>query len=165
MRRFWLIFALLLSLGINLGIFAAIALNRLRPPRPAAVGIEQMAERLELAGEVRRTFVEHHRQFWDLREDTREKLAALRRELRAELLAERPDLEKLEAAIRRSAELNREQEIAFAHLVVETRRVLDPDQRRIYQSFIPQLRGFEPPRPFRRRDRPMIDSPSDSDGR
>lgn len=162
MRRFWLVFALLLSLGINLGILSAIALNRQRPPRPPrppALGIEQMAEALELTGEERRAFVERHRRYWDLREDAREKVAALRREMREGLLGERGDLAALEASIRRAAELNLERELAFARLIVETRASLSGDQRRRYQSFIPEIRGVEPARPFRRRDGPMIDSP------
>ena len=80
MRRWWLVIALLLSVGLNLGIFFALAARRhLAPERRAArpelvqpandplPRLPQLADRLGLEAEERRRFLDIQ---WNLYQET-----------------------------------------------------------------------------------------------
>src|SRR3954449_6732498 len=105
MRRWWLVIALLLSVGLNVGIFGVIVLRRLgpalRPPKPPAeMGnpaadplprLPRVADRLGLEGEERRRFLDVQ---WNLFQETshlRLQLGEVHRALRRELTRPTPD--------------------------------------------------------------------------
>lgn len=159
MRRWWLVVALLLSLGMNVGLLVAVGLRRLaqegritaplvNPGRvaPPAARLERMADRLELAGEERRRFLEIQRRFFETTWKERQTIAWLRRDLRRELTAPAPDRERIDEIL---AELGRHYaslERAIARTVLETREILDDQQERLYLRFLRRLRpGAAPP--------------------
>ena len=83
MRRWWLVIALLLSVGLNVGILAAVATRRFGPGGPGGQGakqagaanqpadplprLPQLANRLGLEGEERRKFLDIQ---WNLYQET-----------------------------------------------------------------------------------------------
>ena len=100
MRRWWLVIALLLSVGLNVGILAAIAARRINlaagagAKQPGAVNqppdplprLPQLANRLGLEGEERRKFLDIQ---WNLYQETshlRLQLGETHRNLRHELI-------------------------------------------------------------------------------
>jgi len=165
MRRWWLAIALLLSLGINVGILSIVAVSRLKPARPLARelpavgrGIERLANHLGLEGEERRRFLELQRRFFLETREVRERLAEHRRGMREELSSESPDRERLGEILaevnRTAAELDR----SLVELVLATREVLTRPQQREYFRFLARLRMGEPPagrRPAFRERRPL----------
>lgn len=177
MRRWWLWIVLLLSVGLNLGLFASLVIQRLRPPMPRVerggmlavrAGVERFADRLELEGEARRSFLERHRRFF---ESSREPFARLRRqraELRQELTAAEPDRARAEQLIDEASTTYAELERELAGLVLDVRGLLSAGQQQQYLRFLERLRGFagqgpaagRPPLGERRRlRRPVIHSP------
>lgn len=155
MRRWWLVLALLLSVGINVGILSVLAVHRLSPPGPPArmppavtAGVERFADHLGLEGESRQRFVELQRGFFESTRKGRERMERLRRQLRRELTARRPDRERVEETLAELARTYAGLEGAFARLVLDTREVLNPRQQREYLRFLARLRaGVEGARP------------------
>lgn len=177
MRRWWLAIALLLSVGLNLGLFASLVIQRLRPPLPRVerggvaairVGVERFADRLELDGETRRAFVERHERFFESAREPRQRLTRLRAELRRELTAEEPDRARTERLVDAAAATYAELERGLAGLVLDVRGLLSAGQQQQYLRFLERLRVFAgqgpaagrpPPRERRRLRRPVIHSP------
>jgi Spy/CpxP family protein refolding chaperone len=177
-KRWWLIVALLLSVGLNLGILATLAVSRLRPPaeqstdlpRPAQLSPEQswrLARYLRLDGEQRRRFVELHRELVAQMRPRRERLQELRRELREELASEWPDRDRLDRLTAEMGEAAAAVDRTLAEHLLALREVLDPEQERAFRRVIgrlgaPRLRdrlrpGRQPGRwlpPSRRRPAP-----------
>lgn len=176
MRRWWLAIALLLSVGVNVGILATLVAGRLGghdapevgpvealpgPPGmpgpgggpPAAVGeriaqrVERLADHLELEGDTRRRFVELQRRMLDTGFDARRRRMQLDLELRAELFAPEPDPERIDELIGERVRLEAETDRATASALLESRRLLTPEQERLYLRVIEQLRGMAGPRP------------------
>lgn len=165
MRRWWLVLALLLSVGINVGILSVLVVHRLRPPRPPApmppvmtAGVERFADHLGLAGEDRRRFVELQRGFFESTREGRERMERLRRQLRRELTARHPDRQRVAETLDELARTYAELEGAFARLVLDSRELLDPRQQREYLRFLARLRagagGVRPGPPPGRRPLP-----------
>jgi Spy/CpxP family protein refolding chaperone len=174
-RRWWLIIALLLSVGVNAGILAALATRRMTrperqppPPReePAPLGPEEggpdaggpprasrLADRLGLEGEPRRRFLALQQSFFEQTVRIRLHMAETQREVRRELMSPEPDRQKIDALLQDSARDFLSLEQALAKNVVESREILDPEQEeeflRIVASLRPQAGGFGP-RPGRR---------------
>ncbi len=151
MRRWWLWIALLLSAGLNLGLFSSLVIQRLRPPPPAPergglaavrTGIERFADRLHLDDETRRAFVDRHEQYLDAAREPRLRLARLRTELRLELTAAEPDRAKTERLIDEAAATYAELERGIAGLVLDVRGMLEPGEQREYLRFLERLRFF-----------------------
>lgn len=168
MRRWWLVLVLLLSLGINAGILATLAIHRLsrpgpdgRPPdqRPGhgelapdpnpegpPPRVTRLADRLGLEGEQRRRFVALQLQFvadtFRLRTQQMETYRALRREL----MSREPDRARIEPLLQESSRLHLALEQAMARNVLASREVLDPEQERLYVEIISRLRppGMRP---------------------
>lgn len=164
MKRWGLLLALLLSLGMNAGILLTLAVDGDEDGEEARVSrpwresqpeerrdrpggrygrdrmIERLADGLELEGEVRERFLEVQRRF-------REDLVVLGRrrhriqqELRLELTAPEPDGDRVEQLTEALGEATGEMERALARGVLETRQLLDGERERRYLAFIERLR-------------------------
>src|SRR4051794_31162488 len=118
MRRWWLVIALLLSVGLNIGILAAIGARRAallagkggRPPLEAqnlenkdpVPRLARLADRLKLEGEPRRRFLDIQ---WNLYQETtrlRLQLNEVHRALRRELTRPAPDRQRVDGLLNES---------------------------------------------------------------
>ena len=155
MKRSWLIVALLLSVGINLGIVTVIGLSRIRGPRQWEGRLEEsfgprfarMADRLGLEGEQRQGFQAQQREFFEAMRELRMKLEIARRQLQGEVVAQEPDRERIDALLRQSAELTAALERLFVDNVMMSRELLDRRQERLYFGFLDRLRRGDERRP------------------
>ena len=177
MRRWWVVIALLLSLGVNLGLVAAVATRRFaaRPegPRPEGPGprdmegeplprFRRLADHLGLEGEQRRRFLDLQRQLFEETVRVRMRQAETQREVRRELVSREPDRERIDALLRQSARDFLTLEQALAKNIVATRALLGPGQQREYLRIVARMRppglgGFGPQQPPPRRRLPMRD--------
>jgi Spy/CpxP family protein refolding chaperone len=176
-RRWWVVIALLLSVGVNVGILAALATRRAShlerperqppPPReelapgPGEGGLEEggpprasrLADRLGLEGEPRSRFLSLQQQFFERTVRIRLHMAETQRKVRRELMSPEPDQQKIDALLQDSASDFLSLEQALAKNVVESREILDPEQEKEFLRFVaslrPQAGGFGP-RPGRR---------------
>jgi hypothetical protein len=152
--RWWLVIALLLSVGLNVGILAAIAARRNAPPPAArnpktpeiAAGrdplplLPRLADRLGLEGEDRRKFLDIQ---WNLYQQTsrlRLQLAEVHREVRREVIRDEPDSQRIDRLLNESARIYLALERALVSNVLATRKLLDEDQERQYMIMISRLR-------------------------
>jgi Heavy-metal resistance len=180
-RRWWLVIALLLSVGLNLGILAALAARRAGPPpgsrRPAREAIPnppggdplallpRLADRLGLEGEDRRKFLDIQLDLYRETSRLRVQLGELHREVRREMTRDEPDRQRVEKLLNDSAQIYLALERSLVNHVLSTRDLLDADQRRQYLALVGRLRvanpgpglGVEPDRLGPRR-------PQDADG-
>jgi Spy/CpxP family protein refolding chaperone len=175
-RRWWVIIALLLSLGVNLGLVAAVATRRIaaRPDGPRAEGsrprdmggeplprFRRLADRLGLEGEQRRRFLDLQRQLFEETVRIRMRQAESQREVRRELVSREPDRERIDALLQQSARDFLTLEQALAKNIAATRAILSPDQEEEYLRIVSRMRppgpgGFGPQQqPPRRRLPPM----------
>ena len=159
MKRSWVVLALLLSLGVNVGILAVVGLSRTRAPRPVErlfdrsgpPPIERLADRLELEGETRRRFVDEQRRFFASFVELRRELAETRHELRREVGGPSPDRTRIDELLTSSAELTAELDRLFVEHVLQARDILDGRQERIYLGVVERLRqASDGPRPGER---------------
>lgn len=161
MRRWWLVIALLLSVGLNVGIFSIIAARRLnaslkgpKPPagqagmtNPAAdplPRLPKLADRLGLEGEERRRFLDVQ---WNLYQETshlRLQLGEVHRDLRRELTRSAPDKTQVDRLLAESARIYLALERALVNNVLATRELLGPDREKEYLKLIGQLRVPNP---------------------
>jgi hypothetical protein len=159
MRRWWLVIALLISVGLNLGILAAIGARRAatlagkgaRPPLAAANPGDQpnadpvprltrLADRLKLDGEPRRRFLDIQ---WNLYQETtrqRLRLNEVHRDLKREMSRPTPDRQRVEALLNESARIYLGLERSLVNNVFATRDLLDPEQQEEYLKIISRLR-------------------------
>jgi len=177
-RRWWVVIALLLSLGVNLGLVAAVATRRIAAradgpraegPRPRVVEGEplprfrRLADRLGLEGEQRRRFLDLQGQLFEETVRVRMRQAESQREVRRELVSREPDQERIDALLRQAARDFLTLEQALAKNVVATRAILSPAQEEEYLRIVSRMRppgpgGFGPQQqPPRRRLPPMRD--------
>jgi Spy/CpxP family protein refolding chaperone len=170
-RRWWVVIALLLSLGVNLGLVAAVATRRIaaRPERPGPqeMGGEplprfrHLADHLGLEGEKRRQFLDLQRQLFEETVRVRMRQAESQREVRRELVSREPDQERIDALLQQSARDFLTLEQALAKNITSTRDILSPGQEREYLRIIARMRppgagGFgQQQQPQRRRLPPM----------
>jgi hypothetical protein len=160
MRRWWLVIALLLSLGLNLGILAAVAARRAggppRPKPPAEITnpgadpmprLPRLADRLGLEGEERRKFIDIQ---WSLFQETsrlRLQLGEIHREVRRETTSETPDRAKIERLLNESSGVYLNLEKTLVKHVLATRDLLGPDKEREYLDLVGRLRVPNGPGP------------------
>ncbi len=179
MKRWWLVILLLLSVGLNLGILAAIAAKKAqkpgpREPRPAEAmnpaadplpRLPRLADRLGLEGEERRKFIDIQ---WNLFQQTarlRLQRGEVHRELKRELTREEPDRQKVNQLLGESARIYGAMERALVDSVLSSRDLLGPGQEEEYLRFVGRLRVPNPdpglqgqgPQGQPRRDRPFKD--------
>ncbi len=148
MRRWWTVIALLLSVGINIGLLTAIFAARRASPRdageerqpPAVERLQKLADHLGLAGAARQRFVGYQRRFFLDTARDRRRLGAVNRALRLELVAESPDAGRIDRLTAESSALYLTLERALAGNVLASRKLLDPRQEGIYLDLIRQLR-------------------------
>lgn len=190
MSRRWLGLALLLSVGVNAGILATLAVERLRdgagattpaegegpgaveppdgveadggpgtelspdaeeppgrpsepPAVPPEVGrrLDVLADRLGLAGEDRRRFLEIQQRFFRETFRHRQEVFARQRALRQELVAPEPDRARVAEALDRLTAARTSLERSFVETVLESRELLDPAQEGEYLRFVARLRA------------------------
>lgn len=178
MRRWGLALALLLSVGVNIGILATLAVRTTAPPDrprpeerrplPPAPGepaeepplrAARLADRLGLEGEQRRRFLRLQGRFFVETVRLRTEQGEVFRELRRELAAPEPDRRKIEELTRASARAHLALQQALARNVIATRELLDPEQERLFLDIISRLRppgggAQRPRRPFLQPRRP-----------
>jgi Spy/CpxP family protein refolding chaperone len=182
MRRWWVVIALLLSLGVNLGLVVAVAARRIAArheraaegpppagPRGEGPGPEmqgeplprfrRLADHLGLEGQQRRQFLDLQRQLFEETLRVRMRQAETQREVRRELVSREPDRERINALLQQSARDFLTLEQALAKNIVATRAILSPDQEEEYLRIVARLRppgqgGFGPQQPPPRRRLP-----------
>lgn len=155
MSRWWLVIALLLSVGLNVGILATIAARQGGPPAEprgpkipeiATFGkdplpmLPRLADRLELEGDKRRKFLDIQ---WNLFQETsrlRLQLGEVHREIRRELIRAEPDRQRVDQLLAESARIYLALERSLVSNVLATRELLDPEQERQYMALIGRLR-------------------------
>ncbi|HEY2291355.1 MAG TPA: periplasmic heavy metal sensor [Thermoanaerobaculia bacterium] len=160
MIRWWLVIALLLSVGLNVGILATIAARRPGPPPPREGGPPQegqnpananpnidpvprlgrLADRLKLEGDQRRKFLDLQ---WNLyQESTRQRLQMneAHRELRRELTRPTPDRQRVEALLNESSRIHQALERALVNNILSTRELLGPEKEKEYLKIVGRLR-------------------------
>ncbi|HTQ79700.1 MAG TPA: periplasmic heavy metal sensor [Thermoanaerobaculia bacterium] len=153
MRRWWLVLVLLLSLGVNAGILATIAVGRLKPvpqPRAASQGpperrLAQLADRLGLRGEERERFLDRERRFFADASRERKHLQQVYRQVRRELISARPDPARLDQLLAESSQIYLTIERMVTANVLDTRKLLTPDQESIYLDLIEKMRPGQGP--------------------
>jgi hypothetical protein len=163
MKRWWLVIALLLSVGLNVGILAAITARRMNPaafgnknkPPPANQAADplprlpQLANRLGLEGEERRKFLDIQ---WNLYQETshlRLQLGEVHRNLRHELVQAQPDRAQVDRLLEESSRIYLALEKSLVSNILATRELLGPEKEKQYLRLIGQLRipnpgGFGP---------------------
>ncbi len=183
MRRWWLLLALLLSTGVNLGVLGVLLLHRPRPlpaedlePPRLQLGVQRLVDHLGLEGEERERFLTYQRQFLEATRGGRLQMAELHRALRQELARPEPDRAEIDRLLAESRETFATMERSMTEAVLGSRQLLDPQQDRAYLRFLERVvpapgagRAPRGPalapgrRPLRRpggRERPMVDSPA-----
>ena len=157
--RRWLIVVLLLSLGVNIGIFSTLALRRWAPPgeRQATPvrGLEDLTNRLRLRGEKREEFVAVQEKLVRRAQENVRSYQQAQRQLQREIARRRPDRLRIEGIIARIEELHGERHRMVVRAMLQSRKVLDRRQQRIYRQFLGRL-GRQAPggRPNRNHRRP-----------
>ncbi len=147
MKRWWLVIALVLSIGMNLGLLVALALSspalarqQQAVMRPAAPGRwAQLADRLGLEGEVRQRFIQRQRQFVAETAGPRSRLPEIRKQVRAELIRPKPDLTRIDELLRESADIFLMLERSVVANVLDSRKMLPPEAESKYVDVISRL--------------------------
>ncbi|MEO8502619.1 MAG: periplasmic heavy metal sensor [Acidobacteriota bacterium] len=176
MKRWWLLIALLLSTGINVGILATLLTQHFHKPAAASSSVSPLdgvadvgqrpnlgplADRLGLRGAARTRFMEMQESFVTGMREQRFHLKQLQAELRSELLSEHPDRDRIEPLTKQLGEAYGSLDRALAENILASRAVLTPEQQMQYLRFVgarlQQLRGDRPAaeRPQRERLRPF----------
>lgn len=150
MRRWWLVVALLLSLGINAGVVGVLLIQRVRdrgrPPLPGPgfgagrAPLLELADELRLSGEQRERFLQIQRNFFEQTVRDRRQLDAVRRDLRLEVLRKSPDRVRVDELLRQMSTLTGQLERAFVGNVLASREILTEEQQRRFLELVPRLR-------------------------
>jgi hypothetical protein len=155
MKRGWLVVALLASLGLNLGLVgmqiararaaAAWSGERGDPggPDPGA----RLADRLRLEGGDRERFLRLQRRLAEAVREERGQIGRLRHELRAELIAPRPDRQRIDDLLAGVAGHQEALDRAFADNVLESRQQLSGRALEAYLRFVERFAQPGPPGP------------------
>lgn len=163
MKRWGLISALLLSLGVNIGLLGTLAVHRLRSPEArehrSAEGergerrdreartqrrlakLARLADRMGLEGAGRERFLVQQRGFHLAHSRDRMQLRQVHAQLRRELTAAEPDRARIEALVGEKSRLYAALERALVGNVLTTREMLDPKQEAVYLEFLSRLRS------------------------
>jgi hypothetical protein len=164
MIRWWLVIALLLSVGLNVGIFAAIVVRR-TPQGPSREGqppqhqvdaaspapnvdpvprLARLADRLQLEGDQRRKFLDIQ---WSLYQETtrqRLQLNEIHRELRREMTRPAPDRQRVDSLLDESSRVYLALERSLVSSIFATRDLLGPEKEAEYLKVVGRLRVPNP---------------------
>jgi hypothetical protein len=154
-KRWWLVLVLLLSLGVNVGVLATLAVARLRPgllqgvqkalQPPPEKRLARLADRLDLVGEERGRFLALQRQFFAATGRDRKHLQQVYRQVRSELISPRPDTERIDRLLAESSQVYLRIERAVTTNVLETRKILKPQQEALFLELIETMRPGRSP--------------------
>ncbi len=165
MSRWWIVIALLLSLGVNAGLLVNRAWQRRGDTstpvaEPAGDGggqvplfVRRMAGELGLRGEQREVFIDRQRLFLEQTLGARERFAELQGELRRQVVAPDPDRAAVEDLLGEIAEAHVDMERAFVDNLLDTRELLDREQEQLYMRMLQRLRQSREDLRHRFRDR------------
>jgi Spy/CpxP family protein refolding chaperone len=145
-KRGWLVVALLLSLGVNLGLVGvAVArragferwerMQRGEAPPPEALG-RRLAERLGVPEARRERFLAIQRQLVERTVEVRREVMRVRLALRRELLAPQPDRARVDALLAELAEREAALNRAFVTSVLDSRELLAGRELELYLRFL-----------------------------
>jgi len=171
MKRGWVWVALLLSVGVNIGVLATIGVSRARsqarwersrdgdrtPP------FERLANHLDLEGEERERFMEIQQRLFRTTRQHQEALQELRGELRSEVMSDRPDPARVDGFLAEVGAIHMDLDRALVESVLATREILTPEQQQSYFRVLERMRdarrfgsqgGGPPGRPGRPGRRP-----------
>jgi len=155
-KRWWVVIALLLSLGVNL--VAAVAWRKLTPPprdrdelppraaeqilavQDPGARLGRLADVLGLEGEVRRKFLDLQWNFFQETGRLRLQQTEIHREVRRELTAAQPDRARVDRLLAESGRLYQAMERALARNVLASRGLLDAEPERRFLRLIGRLR-------------------------
>ncbi len=165
MKRWWLLIALLLSVGINAGILATLAFQALSPGDRPATGtasgepvvdgpplerlpregrqppvVRRMADELGLEGEKREAFIVIQEAFFEQTLDARARMARLQRAIRREVTSQDPDREKADQLLVELSAAHTDLERAFVTNLLDSRELLDGEQERRFMHFLRRMR-------------------------
>lgn len=165
MKRWWVVIVLLLSVGVNVGLLAALATRKIaghgeRPadfpgpqePPPPGPGFQpepfhrmtRLADHLGLEGESRRRFLDLQQQLFQETLQRRMHLGETQREVRREMASSQPDAQRIDALLKEAARDYLVLEQALAKNVLATREILNPRQEEEYLRVISRLRPLGP---------------------
>lgn len=160
-RNWWLVIALVLSLGINAGWILKGLMPDERGAEPAAVpagpdaerwperpgerrsldgAAERIADRLELEGDRRQAFIELQVGFIEQVQEAHRRSRLTREKLRTELLADEPDRARIDELLAEANRATLDLERAFVDNVLSSRELLEPWQEERYLRFVHRLR-------------------------
>ena len=146
MRRWWLVIALLLSVGMNIGLLIDLALNRPgvagRKPaeaHPAPGRVQVLANRLGLQGPPRRGFIAQQHQYFAEAAAPRARLQNIREEVRTELIRPQPDTARIDRLLHEGADVYLQLERSVVSNVLSSRALLGPIEERRYVDLISRL--------------------------
>jgi len=168
MKRGWVWVALLLSVGINIGVLATIGVSRARTkarwerPREAERNppFERLANHLDLEGEAREHFMEIQQRLFRTTRQHQEVLQDLRTELRREVMSDSPDAARVDQLLSEVGARHMDLDRAMVESVLSTRKILTPEQQKRYLEVLDRMREAQrrlgsrgdriPARPVRR---------------
>ena len=148
MKRGWIWVALLLSVGVNIGVLATIGVSRLRNkaqwerPRDeeGQPPFARLANHLELEGEERERFMEIQQKLFRTTRQHQAVLQRLRGELRGEVTSDSPDPAKVDGLLTEVGALHMDLDRALVESVLATREILTPEQQQRYFHVLERMR-------------------------
>lgn len=176
MKKPWIWVVLLLSLGVNIGILAAIGVSRFKgPPLPEpapwdgprreqvqrrdfAPPIERMADALKLEGEIRDEFLGVQETFFRGMIEQRAGLERIRRELRSEVMTEKPDEARIDKLLEALGQAHADLDRLLVDNVLASRELLGPEQQQRYFHMLRRVREAMGEGGGRDRGRPGMES-------
>lgn len=150
MRRWAVVFALLVSVGLNVGIGVALLRRHGSGPlledRPGGgperssrrlpPGIFRLADELGLEGERRDAFLDLQEDFLARTFAARDAVRGAQTRLRTELTRPEPDREAADRLLVELSAAHLELERVFVDSLFEARSLLEPDEARLYLRFV-----------------------------
>jgi hypothetical protein len=146
-KQWWLAIALVLSIGTNVGVLAMLAIlhskaapqqQAVRPGNPGQLHL--LADRLGLQGEDRRRFLERQRRLLGDTAVPRKRMGEIRLALRAELIAAKPNRQRIDLLIHEAGETLMQLERMLTDCVLETRAMLPPEAEKRYVELLSHLK-------------------------
>lgn len=143
MKRWGLTLALVLSLGMNAGILAMLAVHRLgrtAPEPPQMQGmpqqhLDQLADWLRLEGDERQRFLELQQRFFRGMQENSQEIHGLHDRLRREVTSRRPDRGQVDEIVELLGARFEARERLMVDTVLDSRQLLDRRQQLQYQMF------------------------------